>query len=78
MSTFRLVRRVTSINLFANVYFADIIFADLLTSFSNVLGDMFVTSCIIFSGKSSVDYMELETNTQNAYYRDILVPLVIR
>ncbi|KAI8334291.1 EXS family-domain-containing protein [Chlamydoabsidia padenii] len=73
----RLIRRVTSVNLFANVYFADIIFADLLTSFSNVLGDMFLTSCIILPGKSHLDYMELETNTQNAYYRDILVPLII-
>ncbi|KAI8098897.1 EXS family-domain-containing protein [Halteromyces radiatus] len=73
----RLVRRIGSFNLFANVYFADIIFADLLTSFSNVLGDMFLTGCIILPGKSNQAYMALESDTQNAYYRDIMVPLII-
>ncbi|ORZ14096.1 EXS family-domain-containing protein [Absidia repens] len=73
----RLCKRITSVNLFASVYFADIIFADLLTSFSNVLGDMFLTGCIVLSGKSNLDFMALETDTQNTYYRDVLVPLAI-
>ncbi|KAI8072627.1 EXS family-domain-containing protein [Gongronella butleri] len=73
----RLVRRVFSLNLFSTVYFADIIFADLLTSFSNVFGDLFLALCIIIPGKSSDDYHQLESNTENACYRDILVPFII-
>lgn len=58
----RLLKRLFSI--FASVYFADIIMADILTSFSNVFGDLFTTGCsAIFLGRSC--------------QRDILVPLLI-
>ncbi|KAI9300342.1 EXS family-domain-containing protein [Cunninghamella echinulata] len=73
----RLVKRICSFNLFSTVYFVDIIFADFLTSFSNVFGDFFLTLCIILNGKSSDDFDLLEANRDNAYYRDIMVPLVI-
>ncbi|ORX63177.1 EXS-domain-containing protein [Hesseltinella vesiculosa] len=73
----RLIRRVISFNLFSTVYFGDIIFADLLTSFSNVFGDLFLTLCIVIPGKSHFEYQQLEANLDNACYRDLLVPLII-
>ncbi|KAL9547302.1 hypothetical protein MBANPS3_006232 [Mucor bainieri] len=41
----RMLKRVFSINIFAPVFFSDIILADMLTSFSNVFGDLFIASC---------------------------------
>lgn len=71
----RMLKRVLSLNIFAPVFFSDIILADMLTSFSNVFGDFFIASCVIVAGHSSSFFMD---NTENIFYRDIMVPLVIR
>ncbi|KAI8333093.1 EXS family-domain-containing protein [Chlamydoabsidia padenii] len=47
-----LLKRIVSINLFGTIYFSDVLFVDLLVSFSNVLGDMYSIGCMIFPGKS--------------------------
>lgn len=70
----RMLKRVLSLNIFAPVFFSDIILADMLTSFSNVFGDFFIASCVIFAGNNSNFYTE---NTENIFYRDIMVPLLI-
>ncbi|KAI9498358.1 EXS family-domain-containing protein [Zychaea mexicana] len=60
----RVLRRIVSFNLFSPVYFGDVILADILTSFSNVFGDLFSTCCSA-------------TTEDNPCYRDVLVPLLI-
>ncbi|KAG2225329.1 hypothetical protein INT45_005573, partial [Circinella minor] len=60
----RVLRRILSPNLFSKVYFGDVILADILTSFSNVFGDLFSTCCSA-------------TTNENPCYRDVLVPLLI-
>lgn len=70
----RMSKRVFSLNIFAPVFFSDIIMADMLTSFSNVFGDLFVASCVLIAGQKSSYFMD---NTDNLYYRDIMVPLFI-
>ncbi|KAI9252395.1 EXS family-domain-containing protein [Phascolomyces articulosus] len=60
----RVLRRIFSFNLFSKVYFGDVILADILTSFSNVFGDLFSTCCSA-------------TTQDNPCYRDIFVPLLI-
>ncbi|KAI7903246.1 EXS family-domain-containing protein [Cokeromyces recurvatus] len=74
MRFIRMLKRVFSINIFASVFFSDIILADMMTSFSNVFGDLFIANCIIFSGHDSSYFMD---NTHNIYYFDIMVPLLI-
>ncbi|KAI8327311.1 EXS family-domain-containing protein [Blakeslea trispora] len=70
----RMLRRVMSLNIFAPVFFSDIILADMMTSFSNVFGDLFIASCVFASGYNSSVFMD---NTENIYYRDVAVPLLI-
>ncbi|KAI8087824.1 EXS family-domain-containing protein [Gilbertella persicaria] len=70
----RALRRVLSLNIFSPVFFSDIILADMLTSFSNVFGDLFIASCVFVAGYNSSFFMD---NTENIYYRDIAVPLLI-
>lgn len=69
-----MLKRVLSLSLFSPVFFSDVILADMLTSFSNVFGDLFVGWCVIFTGHKSSYIIE---NTENLYYRDIMVPLLI-
>lgn len=65
------LRRIVSPSLFSPVFFCDVILADILTSFSNVFGDLFATGCNALGGASN--------NTDgNACHRDIFVPLLIR
>jgi len=71
----RMLKRVFSINIFAPVFFSDIILADMLTSFSNVFGDLFIASCVMLTGHDSSYFMD---NTHNLYYRDYMIPLLIR
>lgn len=63
------LRRLFSLNILSTVYFADIILADILTSFSNVFGDLFTTGCSALGNPS---------DDPDACHRDILVPLLIR
>ncbi|KAI9476391.1 MAG: EXS family-domain-containing protein [Benjaminiella poitrasii] len=70
----RMLKRIFSVNLFAPVFFSDIILADMMTSFSNVFGDLFIATCIIFT-RHDVSYFI--DSTHNLYYRDIMVPLLI-
>lgn len=70
-----MLKRVLSPNIYAPVFFSDIILADMMTSFSNVFGDFFIASCVIIAGHNSSSFMD---NTHNIYYRDIMVPLLIR
>ncbi|KAG2235654.1 EXS family-domain-containing protein [Thamnidium elegans] len=70
----RMSKRVLSLNIFAPVFFSDIILADMLTSFSNVFGDLYIAACVLFAGQKSSYFMD---NTDNFYYRDIMVPLFI-
>jgi hypothetical protein len=69
-----MLKRVISLNLFAPVFFSDVILADMLTSFSNVFGDFFVASCVVFAGQDIMD----NSTTENILYRDFMVPLLIR
>lgn len=68
-------KRVLSLNIFAPVFFSDIILADMLTSFSNVFGDLYIAGCVLFAGQKSSYFMD---NIDNLYYRDVMVPLFIR
>ncbi|KAI9250821.1 EXS family-domain-containing protein [Helicostylum pulchrum] len=70
----RMSKRVLSLNIFAPVFFSDIILADMLTSFSNVFGDLYIAGCVLFAGQKSSYFMD---NTDNLYYRDVMVPLFI-
>ncbi|KAI8644426.1 EXS family-domain-containing protein [Parasitella parasitica] len=70
----RILRRVFSINMYAPVFFSDIILADMLTSFSNVFGDLFIALCVMFAGHNPSYFMD---NTHNLYYRDYMIPLLI-
>ena len=72
---FRMLKRVFSINIYAPVFFSDIILADMLTSFSNVFGDLFIASCVMFAGHDASYFMD---NTHNLYYRDYMIPFLIR
>jgi hypothetical protein len=47
----------------------------MLTSFSNVFGDVFIATCVMFAGHTSSYFMD---NTNNLYYRDFVVPFLIR
>ncbi|CDH55423.1 exs family protein [Lichtheimia corymbifera JMRC:FSU:9682] len=64
----RVLRRLFSLNILSTVYFADIILADILTSFSNVFGDLFTTGCSALGNPS---------DNPDACHRDIFVPLLI-
>ncbi|KAL9548481.1 hypothetical protein PS6_006576 [Mucor atramentarius] len=70
-----MLKRVFSINIYAPVFFSDIILADMLTSFSNVFGDLFIASCVMFAGHDVSYFMD---NTHNLYYRDYMIPFLIR
>lgn len=63
--SFRVLRRLFS---FSNVHFADVIMADILTSFSNVFGDLFTTGCSVL----------VRSDSEDACHRDLFVPLLIR
>ena len=43
----RCVRRIAFSNISDDVYFSDVIMADILTSFAKVFGDLYVTGCIL-------------------------------
>ncbi|KAI8139693.1 EXS family-domain-containing protein [Fennellomyces sp. T-0311] len=60
----RVLRRLLSLSVFTPVYFGDIILADILTSFSNVFGDLFGTFCA-------------EQDGYDECYRDKFVPFLI-
>ncbi|KAI9007558.1 EXS family-domain-containing protein [Phycomyces nitens] len=68
----RVLRRLFSFNIFAPVFFSDIILADILTSLSNVFGDLFTTLCVILAGQDAT----LE-KTQVDYHRDLFLPILI-
>ncbi|KAI8967611.1 EXS family-domain-containing protein [Mycotypha africana] len=61
-------------NLLAPVFFSDVILADMLTSFSNVFGDLFIAFCVLFTGKDAAFFID---NVDNIYSRDYIVPLLI-
>ncbi|KAI9314499.1 EXS family-domain-containing protein [Dichotomocladium elegans] len=63
----RMLGRLLTLNLKTPVFFGDVIMADILTSFSNVFGDLFTSVCSAL-GSDPQD---------NACHRDIFVPLLI-
>ncbi|KAI8391594.1 EXS family-domain-containing protein [Radiomyces spectabilis] len=72
----RVLRRACSMNLVSPVYFADIILADILTSFSNVLGDLFVAIWILVTGddRNYSDALPMKINSL-AWHPDLFLPL---
>ncbi|KAI8980972.1 EXS family-domain-containing protein [Pilobolus umbonatus] len=70
----RMLRRVFSFNLFATVFFSDILLADMLTSVSGVMGDLFVVGCVIIGGKDPSTFLG---SVDNVCYHDIIIPLII-
>ncbi|KIY49088.1 EXS-domain-containing protein [Fistulina hepatica ATCC 64428] len=46
------VRRCMTVSRFKRVYFADVVFADVLTSFAKVLGDIWISACMFLPNNS--------------------------
>ncbi|RUS19600.1 EXS family-domain-containing protein [Endogone sp. FLAS-F59071] len=72
----RSLSRILSLDLFSEVYFSDVILADILTSFAKVLGDLYTTVCALVVGRGSVEY--LLDDDGNQCWRDLMVPLMTR
>ncbi|RCH79468.1 protein-ER retention protein, partial [Rhizopus stolonifer] len=70
----RMLKRTFFSGIYSPVFFSDIIFADMLTSVSNVFGDWFMANCVMLTGQPLSYFME---NTDNIYYKDIVVPFII-
>lgn len=70
-----MLKRIFTLNLRAPVFFSDIILADMLTSFSNVFGDLFIAVCVMVTGYPSTYFLD---TTESIYYKDMVVPFIIR
>ncbi|RUP50329.1 EXS-domain-containing protein, partial [Jimgerdemannia flammicorona] len=68
------LRRIFSLNLFSEVYFSDVILADILTSFAKVLGDLYTTICVLAVGRGSIDFL-LDEDSDRCW-RDVMVPMM--
>ena len=55
------------------VFFADVIMADILTSFAKVLGDLYVTGCILL-----LYNVDQESYSRNREWSYIIAPLFTR
>lgn len=55
----------------SSVYFSDVVFADVLTSFAKVLGDLWLSLCMLFPGGSL-----LQLPSQDGWYQWILPGLM--
>ncbi|CEG70543.1 hypothetical protein RMATCC62417_06420 [Rhizopus microsporus] len=69
-----MLKRIFTLNLRAPVFFSDIILADMLTSFSNVFGDLFIAVCVIVTGYPSTYFLD---TTESIYCKDMVVPFII-
>ena len=55
----------------STIYFSDVVFADVLTSFAKVLGDMWLSLCMLLPGGSL-----LQLPSQDGWYQWILPSLM--
>ncbi|KAI0302612.1 EXS family-domain-containing protein [Russula brevipes] len=65
------IKRCLSSPLNHRVYFSDVVFADIFTSYAKVLGDVWLSLCMLLPGGSL-----LSLPTQNGWYRWILPTLM--